>query len=495
MNPARMDGTLNKSETGTIDTAIVMASSGVFDLTGGSDDSAVGALTRVGGMTLFQRTVFTLQHAGISHILTLAGQEEQPLRSLLDGDHRIHATIRWLPIREFPPSDPETWAILGNEIKGSCLILGCHMVFSPSLIESLREGGREGRAVVAVGRPGESGWSGNPGVVTRADPHTGGPVARVVFCDRESSRMEPVGFEEGKGFARAADLVVLPARLLGISGSWRTPETSPVRLALEQAAAEGVVQTLSASSHGYQDARGAGGLHKAERTLFRSLQSVKGTLDGFIDRCVNRRVSGPLSRLFMKLGLSPNTITLLSLVLGLMGAACFAMGSYRSGILGALLFQLAVIMDCCDGEVARITFAESRLGQELDLVSDNIVHVAVFAGIAWGTYEQSPVHSGYLPLLLGAIAVVSTGFSLWCVNRVKALKANALSWRRLRQVYRTRFEFILGRVANRDFSIVVLVCACLGVLPWFLWLVAAGTGFFAGMMAWSLYRASSFHRS
>lgn len=488
-----MDKTLNKSATGTIDTAILLASSGVFDLIGGSDDSTVGALTRVGGLTLFQRTVFTLQQAGIAQILTLVGREEQPLRSLIDGDPRIQAVIRWLPIREFPPLDPQTWETMASEMKGSCLILGCHMVFSPSLIESLRDEGREGRAVVAVGRPGESGWTGNPGVVMRADLHTGGHVPRVVFWDRQSDQSEEC--EEGKGLARAEDLVVLPARLLGISGAWNTPETSPVRLALEQAAAEGVVQTLSASAHGYQDARGPGGLRKAEHTLFRSLQSVKGTLDGFIDRYVNRRISRPLSRLFMKLGFSPNTITLLSMVLGLMGAACLSMGSYRSGVLGALLFQFAVIVDCCDGEVARLTFAESRLGQELDLVSDNIVHMAVFAGIAWGTYEQSPVHAGYLPLLLGVIAVVSTGFSLWCVNTVKSLKANALNWRRLRQADRTRFEFILQRVANRDFSIVVLAFACFGVLPWFLWLAAAGTGVFALIMAWNLYRVSCAHPS
>ena len=127
--------------TGTIDTAIVLASSGVFDLIGGSDDGAVGPLTRVGGLTLFQRTIFTLQQAGIAQILALVGQEEQPLRSLIDGDPRIQTVIRWLPIREFPPLDPQTWETLASEIKGSCLILGCHMIFSPSLIESLRTKG------------------------------------------------------------------------------------------------------------------------------------------------------------------------------------------------------------------------------------------------------------------------------------------------------------------------------------------------------------------
>ena len=490
-----MDKTLNKSATGTIDTAIVLASSGVFDLGRSDDNPLAGALARVGGMTLFQRTIFTLQRAGISQILTLVGREEQPLRSLIDGDARLHAVIRWLPIREFPPLDPRTWETLANEVKGSCLILGCHMVFAPSLIQSLRDEGREGRAVVAVGRPGEAGWSGNPGVVMRADPHTGGHVPRVVFWDRQSDGMDPVEFDEGQGIARVADLVVLPARLLGISGSWRTPETSPIRLALEQAAAEGVVQTLSASSHGYQDARSVEGLQKAEHTLFCSLQSVDGTLDGVVDRYVNRKISRPFSRVFMQLGCSPNVITLLSMIIGLGGAACFAEGSYAGGIAGALLFQLAVIIDCCDGEVARLTFTESPLGRALDLVSDNIVHVAVFAGIAWGAYQANLTSSGYLPLLLGGIAVVSTGVSLWCVNRLKSLKANVLLWRRMRQADRTRFDFILGHVANRDFSIVVLACACLGVLPWFLWLAAAGTGVFALIMAWSLYRVVAFQRS
>lgn len=489
-----VDGTLNKPEVGIIDTAIVLASSGVFDLVWASDQSVVGALTQVGGLTLFQRTVFTLQRAGISQILTLVGQEEQPLRSLIDGDDRIQVAIRWLPIREFPPLDPQTWETLASEIKGSCFILGCHMVFSPSLIESLREEGKDGRAVVAVGRPGELGWSANPGVVTRADPHAGGHVHRVVFCDQQSSKAESIGVA-GRGVAPAVDLVVLPARLLGISGAWRTPETSPIRLALEQASAEGVVQTLSASPHGYQDAREPDGLYKAEHVLFRSLQNVKGSLDGSIDRYMNRKFSWLLSRLFIKLGFSPNAITLLSTVIGLIGAACFAVGSYQMGIIGALLFQLAVIIDCCDGEVARLTFAESRLGQALDLVSDNIVHMAVFAGIAWGTYLENPWHYTYLPLLLGSLAVVSTGFSLWGVNRVRSLRAQALNWRRLSQARRTRFDFILEYVANRDFSIVVMVFACFGVLPWFLWLGAVGASFFAVMMAWSLCRACPPHQS
>ncbi len=483
-----MDGTLNKSEVSTIDTAILLASSGVFDLTLATDRTKVSALTRVGGLTLFQRTVFTLQRAGISQILALVGDEEQELRSLIHRDDRVQAAIRWLPTREFPPGDPQTWETLANEIKGSCLILGCHMVFAPSLVDSLRQGVREGRVMVAIGRPGDDGWKANPGVVMRTDPHPRGMTHRVVFQDRETENSAEIG-EGDYRVAPAADLVVLPSRLLGISGAWKSSVGGPIRLALEQAAAEGIVKTVSTTSQDYLDTRGPKGLKRAEQMLFRSLQTVKGSLDGFVDRYVNRKISAVLTRLFIKLGISPNAITIVSMLIGLLGAAFLAGGSYQWGIIGALLFQLSVIVDCCDGEVARLTFAESRFGQELDIIADNVVHMAIFAGIAWGAYMEGPWHHSPVPLALGAIAVVANGFSLWFVNRVRYLKAKPMAWRGISQAHRTRLEFILGNVANRDFSVVVLLFACLGLLPWFLWLGAIGSTVFGLMMAWTLHKA------
>ena len=489
-----MDGTLKTPAVGTIDTAILLASSGVFDLAAGSDQSPVGALTRLGGMTLFQRTVFTLQRGGISRILILAGREEASLRSLIHGDDRIHAAIRWLPVREFPPLDAQTWEVLASEMQGACLILGCQMVCTPSLIESFRTAGREGRAVVATGRPGDWGWDANPGVRLQVDRHRSGLRPRVVFCDRQYADLVPAA-DTVNGFASAVDLVVLPVRLFGISGAWRTPATGPIRLALEQAAAEGTVRVLSAASYGYQDAREPGGRRKAERLLFRSLQTAKGSLDGMVDRYVNRKLSRLFSRLFLQWSVSPNTITVLSLLIGLLGAACFATGSYPLGMLGAALFQFAVILDCCDGEVARLTFAESPFGQALDLVADNIVHMAIFAGIAWGAYQEGPWHARPLPLILGGIAVVSNGVSLWAVNRVLSLKAHPGHWQALALVHQTRCTWLLERLANRDFSVVVAVFACLGALSWFLWLGAVGASLFALLMAWSLHQALRPHQA
>ena len=489
-----MDSTLNKPEVSTVDTAILLASSGVFDLMLATDRTQVNALTRISGLTIFQRAVFTLQRAGISQILALVGDEEQQLRSLIHGDDRVKAAIRWLPVREFPPGDPQTWETLANEIKGSCLILGCHIVFTPSLVDSLGAGVKDGRVMVAIGRPGDIGWKANPGVVMRADPHPRGMTHRVVFQDQAMETPNEIG-KDAYRIAPAADLVVLPSRLLGVSGAWKSSAGGPIRLALEQAAAEGIVNTVSTTSKNFLDARGPQGLRRAEQMLCHSLQTVKGGMDGLVDRYVNRKISSVLTRLFIRLGVSPNAITIVSMLIGLLGAAFFADGSYELGIIAAILFQISVVVDCCDGEVARLTFAESRFGQELDIIADNVVHMAIFAGIAWGAYVTGPWQQSSLPLVLGTIAVMGNGFSFWFVNRVRYMKANPKAWRQISPAQRTRLEFILGNVANRDFSVVVLLFACLGFLPWFLWLGAVGSTFFALMMAWTLRKAFLPHPS
>ena len=185
----------------------------------------------------------------------------------------------------------------------------------------------------------------------------------------------------------ATDLVVLPASFMSAAGQVDAETgTVPIRRWLERAAVDGHVRVLSTEtnrSHWYQDVRDAADVQAAERKLFNSL---KGEFEGFVDRFFNRKISRWFTRIFLAAGLSPNAITILATVVGLVAAAGFGVGTYSAGIIAALLFQLAAIIDCCDGEVARLTFTESPFGAWLDIAMDNVVHMAIFAGIAVGSY-------------------------------------------------------------------------------------------------------------
>jgi hypothetical protein len=104
--------------------------------------------------------------------------------------------------------------------------------------------------------------------------------------------------------------------------------------------------------------------------------------DGFYSTFVLRRLSKPLTGLAIRLGLSPNAVSLISLAIGLLAAVLFALGSLPATVAAALLLQLSIIIDCVDGEVARRTRRFSKLGAWLDASTDRVKEFAVYAGLA-----------------------------------------------------------------------------------------------------------------
>ena len=117
----------------------------------------------------------------------------------------------------------------------------------------------------------------------------------------------------------------------------------------------------------------------AERRLMRAL--VKDT-DGFMARHVERPISLQISRLLAPTAITPNQMSLISIVVGICGAPFFLSQRASLQTIGALLFLAHSILDGCDGELARLKFEESRWGGVLDFWGDNVVHVVIFACMA-----------------------------------------------------------------------------------------------------------------
>jgi len=427
-----------------LSTAILFPS---VDLFGAPIRQAVSPLTQIVGVGLFQRTVLTLQRAGIRQLIVLVGPEEEQLKQALGKGPRLTIPVRWMPIREFPLDDVRTWESLAAEAHGFCLLSGVGSVFSRALIERLRQDVQDGQAIVVTGK--------RPARSARAS----------------------------RGGKDMADLVVLPESGLRAAGrlAGETGEL-PIGRWLQRADAEGRLRTLTAGddpAHWYQPVRTIADVAQAERRLFLSLKS---DFEGFVDRYFNRKLSRWFTRGFLALGLSPNAVTIIATLLGLVAAAGFGVGTYGAGVAAALLFQLAAVIDCCDGEVARLTFTESPFGAWLDIAMDNVVHMAIFGGIAVGAaMNAADSSSAWIPLALGAGAVLGNALSFTLVNRAQQVK-QASAWKT--PVQAAWADFMLKNVASRDFSVVVLIFALLGKLDWFLWMAAAGSLVFAGVMLW-----------
>ncbi|MGA1333904.1 MAG: CDP-alcohol phosphatidyltransferase family protein [Candidatus Nanopelagicaceae bacterium] len=110
--------------------------------------------------------------------------------------------------------------------------------------------------------------------------------------------------------------------------------------------------------------------------------------DGFYSVFFLRKFSKLLTWLAVRVKATPNQVTLISFAIGLYSAFCFTKGTFSQTLLGAVLLQLSIIVDCVDGELARYTRKFSKLGAWLDAVTDRVKEYMVFLGLAIGAEKS-----------------------------------------------------------------------------------------------------------
>ncbi len=96
----------------------------------------------------------------------------------------------------------------------------------------------------------------------------------------------------------------------------------------------------------------------------------------------------PLAFAFVKLiyntNITPNQLTIVSLIFGLLGGASYVLGTYSAYIAGAILYLLYNIFDCSDGQLARLKNSGTPLGRIFDGFVDYVVSIALYFGIGLG---------------------------------------------------------------------------------------------------------------
>jgi phosphatidylglycerophosphate synthase len=214
--------------------------------------------------------------------------------------------------------------------------------------------------------------------------------------------------------------------------------------------------------------------------------------EGLMSRHLERRISLAVTRNLVDTRITPNVMTLISVGIGLTGAFFFALPQRSYPVVGALLFWLHSVLDGCDGELARLKFAESRWGGLLDFWGDNVVHSAVFSAIAVRIYVERP---GTTPLGLAALAaggtLLSASLVYWTTMRRKRsggpLFTSVVGALSPKSNIPSPAEKMADQLARRDFIYLVVALALLGKVNWFLWMGAVGAPlYFLALAAFSL---------
>lgn len=150
--------------------------------------------------------------------------------------------------------------------------------------------------------------------------------------------------------------------------------------------------------------------------------AVKGA-DGFFTTYFVSTYSRYIARWAARRGLTPNQVTLISIVFGIAAAACFATGDRPWMVLGGVLIYFAFVFDCVDGQVARYARKFGVLGAWLDATFDRFKEYVVFAGLAIGWVVSGNGDDIWI-LALAALSLQSVrhllDFSFGASNRRKA---------------------------------------------------------------------------
>ena len=130
----------------------------------------------------------------------------------------------------------------------------------------------------------------------------------------------------------------------------------------------------------------------------------------------NRFVARPLAALLLvplaRTRVTPNQVTLATLVVFAAGAAMLALRPGRGALVGAAaILELSYVLDCVDGQLARWKGTSSPVGAHLDFLMDEIKAFVLVAAVALRLWRGTRADAWLVEGLLGLVAV-ATAISL-----------------------------------------------------------------------------------
>jgi len=106
------------------------------------------------------------------------------------------------------------------------------------------------------------------------------------------------------------------------------------------------------------------------------------TVEEYIDLVFYRPLAFLLVKSIYSTRIKPDNLTFAAIVTGLTAAVFYALGHSWAANIGAVLYGLFIVLDCSDGQLARLKKNGSPIGRIVDGAADYMVVTAVYIGIA-----------------------------------------------------------------------------------------------------------------
>ena len=382
---AEARGSVDDSHPDAPPLAVILAAGEGLRLARQGDGTPKPALSLL-GMSLAERTITSCMAAGIQRFLVVLGHAAEQVQAHYQGIGACRqCEVEFVTAQDWKLGNGVS-ALAAADRVGSdpfLLTMSDHLI-PPSLIKRvLRARPEQGEICLAVDRD-------KAGVFDVED------VTKVALSDGRVVRI-------GKTLDKwdAADTGVFQCTRVLFDALERAKKQGRHSLSdgVSELASAGQVRAIDVTGEDWIDVDTPEALQEARRRLLASVS--KGREDGYVSARLNRQISTRLSARLATTGITPNQMTVLSLLVMLMGAGLLSVGQYVTGLAGGLVIQLASILDGCDGEIARLRHLSSARGAWLDTILDRYADMAVALAV---TYAFAATHPGPLAWIVGFLA-------------------------------------------------------------------------------------------
>ncbi len=393
------------------------------------------------GLPILERVILCAREGGIEDFLVVVGYRADEVEAFLEEvSKRRGVRIRTIRNEEWDKENGLSVLKAKKAIgRGRFLLLMGDHLFDPSIVKRLsREKVGEGEIILAIDRR----VRGNPWVDME-------DVTRVLV---EEGRIRAIGKDLDHYNAFDTGIFLCTSGIFaGLEESLKRGDTT-LSGGVRAVAEKGRAKAFDIQDAFWIDIDTERAFHKAEGFL---MEGVRKATDGPVSRFINRPLSTRITKRLVHRDLSPNQVSLLSFFLALLGALFFLIPGYSGLFLGAILTQMASIIDGCDGEIARLKHMESDFGGWFDAVLDRYADAFLIMGL---TIHASRAED-MLPLFLGLLAITGTFMNSYTADKYDGLMRRLLKGRPYLRLGRDVRLFIIsiGALTGKVVPLLLLI--------------------------------------
>jgi len=363
------------------------------------------------GLTLLERSLLTCRQAGVREfIVVVVYGKDELLRHLEEVQKNHGLSIRMVENPDWEVGNGTSVTACSHYLSGSFILLMCDHLFEPKILEDLIIADDETEVCyLAVDR--RVGELFDPGDAT------------MVNLDGNAIKGIGKGLENPDAAYTGFFLCQQP--LFSALEKAQQEGDGSLSGGIQQLADKGQIRAADVSGCFWHDVDTPEALEAGKDFLLARLKTAK-RIDGPVSRYINRSLSIKITSRLAPYPITPNQISVVSTLLGLLGASLFfgvglVVGWSPLWIwilmgLAGLLIQISSILDGVDGEIARLKLQASPYGAYADYILDRYVDGLTVIGMVYASYALT---GSFTIILAGFIALL--GLPLSSIHRAKFL--------------------------------------------------------------------------